>query len=70
MRIDLSKNSSGLPHKGNQQFKGVGVVKYCLLCDAHRPQLGGRLRAIAGGKHWVCVLHSEKPNEEKTVESD
>ena len=55
-----SMNADGTPYTGNQMFKGQGIVRYCLLCDAHRPQLGGKLRAIAGGKHWVCNLHLEK----------
>lgn len=45
---------------GIQTYKGVGVVKYCLICGCHRTQLGGFLKAIAGGKHWVCAQHQPK----------
>lgn len=50
-----------LPYEGgNQQYAGNGVVRYCLICGCHRPHAGGRMKAIAGGKHWVCNKHEKK----------
>lgn len=42
---------------GNQQFKGLGIVKWCAICGAHRSQLGGTIQAVLGGRHWVCAKH-------------
>jgi hypothetical protein len=44
---------------GVQTYKGLGVVKYCLICGCHRPTAGGFLKAITGGKHWVCERHNK-----------
>lgn len=55
-----SVNSDGTPYEGNQQFKGQGIVKWCAICDVHRPQLDGRIRNMMGGRFWVCGLHLEK----------
>ena len=44
---------------GIQQFKGNGVVRYCLICGCHRPIGGGFLKSMAGGKHWCCVKHNK-----------
>ena len=41
----------------NPQFKGVGIVRWCALCGTHKPQLGGTLRQVLGGRHWVCSKH-------------
>jgi len=45
-------------HEGNNQFKGMGVVKWCALCGVHRPVQGGSIRDILGGRHYCCALHS------------
>ncbi len=52
------------PHEyeGHTQYKGMGVVKYCLICGCHRSQLGGFMKAIAGGRHWVCIAHKKAAN--------
>jgi hypothetical protein len=44
---------------GNQQYKGLGNVRWCALCNTHRPQLGGTIRNIFGGRHWVCLKHKK-----------
>ena len=50
-----------LPYEGGiQQYRGLGVVKYCLICQTHRPTLGGRMKRICGGSHWVCNKHEKK----------
>jgi len=58
-----AKTKDGM-YTGNQQFSGLGVVRYCLLCKAHRPQGGGGMRTMFGMKHWVCQMH-KKPKEQK-----
>lgn len=45
--------------KGNTQFIGSGIVKWCALCGVHKPQTGGTLRFVLGGRHWVCVKHAK-----------
>jgi hypothetical protein len=44
---------------GNTQYTGGGIVKWCALCGVHKPQLGGTLRFVLGGRHWVCIKHSK-----------
>lgn len=44
---------------GNTQFVGNGVVRRCALCGVHKPQTGGTLRFVLGGRHWVCVKHAK-----------
>ncbi len=46
------------PHVGViTQFLGMGMQRYCLLCKTHRPNRGGTVKALAGGRHWVCSEH-------------
>ena len=42
---------------GNAQFAGRGIVKWCALCGTHKPQLGGGLHFVLGGRQWVCAAH-------------
>lgn len=65
--INLSFNADGTPYEGNQMFKGQGIIKWCAICTVHRPLLGGRLRNMMGGKHWVCGQHLEKKNEQRVT---
>lgn len=55
--------TTGEEYVGNQQYKGSGIQKYCALCGCHRNQLGGSIRFVMGGRHWVCQRHPKvKPN--------
>jgi hypothetical protein len=49
--------TTGERYTGNQQFKGTGLTRWCALCGTHKSQLGGTLRSLFGGRHWVCVKH-------------
>ena len=42
---------------GNTQYAGAGIVKWCAICGAHKPQAGGFIRLVLGGRHWVCNKH-------------
>ena len=44
---------------GNNQFKGNCIVRWCAVCGTHRPQLGGRMKPVMGGTHWVCARHTK-----------
>jgi len=37
-----------------------GIVKWCALCGVHKPQAGGTIRHVLGGRHWVCSKHVTK----------
>jgi hypothetical protein len=39
------------------QFASSGIVKWCALCGTHKPQTGGFIRMVMGGRHWVCAKH-------------
>lgn len=39
----------------------VGLARWCAICGTHKPQLGGTLRHVMGGRNWVCALHAKKP---------
>jgi len=41
------------------QYSDMGVVKWCTICKVHKPQTGGKLRSMFGGKHWVCSQHAQ-----------
>jgi hypothetical protein len=47
----------GSEYTGIQQFAGSGIVKWCAICGTHRTQLGGTIRHVLGGRHWVCSKH-------------
>lgn len=47
----------GSLYEGNQQYMGIGIVKWCALCGVHRAQDGGHIRFVLGGRHWVCMRH-------------
>ena len=49
----------GTEYTGNQQFAGMGVVKWCAICNNHKSQLGGTIRQVMGGRHWVCAKHAK-----------
>jgi hypothetical protein len=49
----------GTTYTGNQQFKGLGIVKWCALCGSHKSQEGGGLRTVFGSRHWVCAKHKK-----------
>ena len=45
-------------YTGNQQFKGLGSQRYCMLCAKHRPTgPGWTMRHMFGGRHWACGEH-------------
>ncbi len=55
--------TTGELYEGNQQFKGMGLQKYCHLCGQHRNQLGGSIQSVLGLRTWVCQRHPKvKPN--------
>lgn len=39
----------------------ANLARWCAICGVPRPQLGGSLRAILGGRHWVCSKHPKAP---------
>lgn len=49
----------GEMYEGNQEYAGLGIVKWCALCKVHRSQLGGTVRKLFGGRHWVCSKHKD-----------
>ena len=51
--------TTGETYTGNQQFKGMGLARWCAICGDHRSQLGGTIRFVLGGRHWVCVKHKK-----------
>ena len=51
--------TDGTPYLGNQQFKGIGTVRWCAICGTHKSQLGGTLQHVMGGRNWVCVKHKK-----------
>ena len=36
------------------RYLGMNIVKWCALCAKNKPQLGGTLRFVMGGRHWIC----------------
>ena len=55
---------------GNDQYKGMGTVKWCVICDEHRPIEGGFIQMAMGGKHFHCSRHPElKPVPKKRIRS-
>jgi len=55
---------------GNDQYKGIGTVKWCIICDEHRPIAGGFTAMKMGGKHFHCSKHPElKPSLPKRIRS-
>lgn len=57
-----AKLTTGEAYTGNQQYQGVGVVRWCAICGVHKPQLGGTLRHVFGVRNWVCVKHKKVAN--------
>jgi hypothetical protein len=49
--------TTGEMYTGNQQFKGMGISRWCCLCAKHKDQLGGSIRFVLGGRNWVCSKH-------------
>jgi len=55
---------------GNDQYKGIGLVKWCIVCDEHRPTEKGFTRMVMGGMHFHCSRHPElKPAPKKRIRS-
>ena len=46
--------------QGNQQFKGMGISRWCALCGCHRGVTGSYFQLCFGGKNWVCAQHPRK----------
>jgi len=51
------RHKNSILHEGNNQFKGMGIVKWCALCRIHRPIQGGFIQSMYGGRYFCCALH-------------
>lgn len=61
----VAKMQDGSAYSGIQVYQGLGVVRHCLKCNAHRSVGGGHIASIMGGKHWVCAEHPKPPKKSK-----
>lgn len=52
-----ARTTTGEMYVGNQSYKGLGAIKWCLICTRHRPTLGGTTRLLGGTRHFVCADH-------------
>ncbi len=52
-------------YEGNQQFQGMGVMRWCAICAIHRPLEGGHLGMSPLGRQWVCGKHEKPPKKPK-----
>lgn len=57
--------TTGELYTGNQQYQGLGVVKFCPKCNEHRSVGGGHMANVMGGRHWICSMHPKKLKVEK-----
>lgn len=71
--------TNGEEYVGNQEFAGLGKMRWCALCGCHRHHSGGHIKFVLGGRNWVCARHpkavgpnvkapkrKEKPNARKS----
>lgn len=52
--------TTGEEYVGNQQFRGLGVQRWCAVCGVHRTVGGGSIQRVMGLRQWVCVQHTKK----------
>lgn len=57
-----AKLTNGEDYEGIQEYRGMGSSRWCALCGTHKPLLGGFLKHVMGGRHWVCAKHP-KPSK-------
>lgn len=53
------RHTNSVFHEGNNQFKGLGIVKWCALCGVHRPIQDGTIQHVLGGRHFCCAKHPD-----------
>lgn len=58
-RMPQARVTGGAIYSGNNEYKGLGMARWCALCGTHKSQLGGTIRHIYGGRHWVCKMHKK-----------
>lgn len=51
--------TDGTEYTGNQQYKGMGQVRWCALCGEHRTMGDGSMRLVFGLKQWCCRTHKK-----------
>jgi alpha-D-ribose 1-methylphosphonate 5-phosphate C-P lyase len=41
----------------------MNYARWCAICGTNQPQLGGTIKHVFGGRHFVCAKHKKvKPN--------
>ena len=45
--------------KDHSAYLNANIKRWCAICGTHQPQVGGTLRHILGGRHWVCSAHKK-----------
>lgn len=41
------------------RYLNANIRRWCALCGTFESQMGGTLRHVLGGRHWVCVKHKK-----------
>lgn len=53
--------------KDHSAFLNTNIKRWCALCDENKPQGGGHMRNVLGGRHWVCGDHTKSESEKHHI---
>lgn len=53
--LDYHRYQGEVVKRDQSNFLNVNIKKWCAICGAHKPQLGGTTQFVMGGRNWVCA---------------
>ena len=57
--LDYHRYPGEVVPKDHTGFLNTNIKKWCAICGTHKPQLGGTIKQVLGGRHWVCSQHQK-----------